>query len=369
MKKMADKQKFIMVIWFLLSCKRYLKRFSFLLILLLLPLGSLAFQRAEQKQGQNSKMRIAVSVEAPEDNSFGMRLARNLTAYAKEEGGMFDFYICGISQAKTDVAARKAECGYIIYKDLKEKLDSGNFRRCIGVVTAPSTVAAKLSAETVFSVLMAAYDGNLLKDYVSKSKIFQPLDGAGQRSHAVHDSEKLYEKYRHNGSTFHFDYKTVTADGHKELKKSESILPVRGLMALTVFITGLYAAVILCQDEKRGLFLPLAKGHALPCRVASLAAPVALSLLSGWLALLCSGTMGAPLREVLLLLGYGSAVVVFALLLKWLLRSGTVICCTIPFFVIGSLVFCPVFLDTTRLVPELSKLGRLFLPYYYLRLF
>ncbi len=54
-----------------------------------------------------------------------------------------------------------------------------------------------------------------------------------------------------------------------------SVFPVRGLMAVYVFTTGLYGAVTLCGDERRGLFLPLPGRIGGACRFASLAAPVA----------------------------------------------------------------------------------------------
>ncbi len=352
--------------WFYLSCKRYLKRLSFLVILLLFPLGSLAFQKAEQANGQ--EIRIAVFAENHQENKLGSRLAQALEAYGGS-GGMFRFYLSGSQeQVKADVASRRAECGYVIYDELEKKLDTKKFKRCIAVVTAPSTVAAQLSTETVFSVLMENYDRMLLTEYVAEDQLFEPLDLQDRRTGAAEEAGKLYDEYQDNGSTFSFDYKVMAAAGKAEDQES-SLLPVRGLMAVYVFITGLYGAVTLCQDEKRGLFLPLSHRLALPCRGASLAAPVALSMACGLLALWLSGVMGNPLREAALLLGYGAAVTAFAGLLKWIFRSEAVLCCLIPFFIIGSLVFCPVFLDTSRLLPEIGKLGRLFLPYYYLRLF
>ena len=46
-----------------------------------------------------------------------------------------------------------------------------------------------------------------------------------------------------------------------------SVFPVRGLMAVYVFTTGLYGAVTLCGDERRGLFCPFRKDwRRLPLR-------------------------------------------------------------------------------------------------------
>ena len=47
--------------WFFLSCKRYLRKLSFLLILLALPAGTYLIRGLEEKEGQ--EVRIAVCTE------------------------------------------------------------------------------------------------------------------------------------------------------------------------------------------------------------------------------------------------------------------------------------------------------------------
>ena len=61
------------MIWFLLSCKRYVRKPSFLVILLLLPLGILA---ADKSQGhKDPEIKIAVSVQGGDDWAPGWRKA------------------------------------------------------------------------------------------------------------------------------------------------------------------------------------------------------------------------------------------------------------------------------------------------------
>lgn len=361
--------------WFFLSCKRYLRRLAFLLILFLFPVGAMAFQRVEARE--QNQVRIAVCSEDREEGSLGQVLAQKLLEYSETSGrdGMFEFYLCDTAQAvEEEVTTRRAECGYVIYEGLRERLDDRDIKRCIGVYSAPSTVVDRMSTETVFSLLIEMYDQILLERYVAGGAAFDGLDGQeGARERAAVEAGELYQMFLDNQSTFHFEYETaaVSAQGASEARESayESVFPARGLAAVYVFTTGLYGAVTLCQDEKRGLFLPLPGRLRGACRFASLAAPVALSALSGLAALWLSGGMGAPGRELALLGLYVLAVAAFSCALKGLFRSGPVICCLIPFFIIGSLIFCPVFLDTGRLVPEVEKAGRLFLPYYYLRMF
>lgn len=361
--------------WFFLSCKRYLRRLAFLLILFLFPFGAMTFKQVEAQE--HNQVRVAVYAEDRDQDSLGQNLARRLLEYGETSGrnGMFEFYLCDSAQAvEEEVTTRRAECGYVIYEGLKERLDNRDIKRCIGIYSAPSTVVDRMSTETVFSLMIEMYDRILLEQYVVEGQAFAGLDAeAGARERAAREAGQLYQMFLDNQSTFHFEYETVAvnaqeaAGAHETVQ--ESVFPARGLAAVYVFTTGLYGAVTLCQDEKRGLFLPLPGRLRSACRFASLAAPVTLSALSGLAALWLSGAMGAPWREIALLGLYVLAVAAFSCALKAVFRSGPVICCLIPFFIIGSLIFCPVFLDTGRLVPEVERAGRLFLPYYYLRMF
>lgn len=362
------------MIWFLLSCKRYLKKPSFLVILILFPAAMLA---AGSRQGaEDEGIRIAISVQDGQDNELGVRLAENLVNRALgEETGMFRFYECrDEQQVKDEVASRRAECGYVIYGQLQEKLESGAYKRSIGVYSAPSTVAASLSTETVFAALMEMYDRELLMDFAANGELFGPIGepGSAGRIKAAEQSGRLYDKWLGNGSTFRFEYSFMGQEdmsGDASGGPRELVFPVRGLAAVYVFITGLYGAVVLCWDEEKGLFLPLSHGCRIPCRLAAMAAPVAMAAISGLLALWAAGGLGAPSEEIGSMAAYCLAVTFISWLLKLVCRKPQVICCTIPFFVIGSLLFCPVFIDAGRYLSIFDQVGKMFPPWYYLQIF
>ena len=132
---------------------------------------------------------------------------------------------------------------------------------------------------------------------------------------------------------------------------------------------GLYGALRISQDENNGLFFSLSYAMSLPCRLACLAAPLSLAALSFLLALILSGTAGTMGTELPALVLYVLAVGGFSWLLKCVCPSSQVLCCIIPFWIAGSLIFCPVFADISRYLPLAGALGRIFLPGYYLRLF
>lgn len=403
-------------VWFFLSCKRYLRKFSFLLILLVLPAATFAIRKLEREEGQ--EVRIAVCTEGEE--TVGKRqsgkepqdpleemLAESLARQdAETDRGLFRFYRCeDEEQVKAQVASGQAECGYVISGDLRRKLEEQNYKRCIRVYSAPSTVLAELSTEVVFAALMKLYDREIFLDYVAKSELVQkselgakpePEAGSGTGTRvkmqseaeqgAVQDSEsgnqvlalagELYDKWMNNGSTFRFEYRRLSRaerEKEREGKKVEQepvrVFPVRGIVAVYLLLAGLYSAVMLGTDEQNGLFVPLSPGMRLACRLAALAAPVFLSALSALGALKTGGCMQEPVREIIAMGSYVVAVCLFAWGMKSVCRRPQAVCCMIPLFLVGSLVFTPVFVDIRQFLPALGWVEKLFLPSYYLRVF
>jgi len=365
-------------IWFFLSCKRYVHKISFLAILLLLPVVTIFVRGLEQKEG--TEIRIAVWPEVSGQNavtSLEWTLAQDLANRGAAEG-MFRFYLCDSEeQLKEEVASRRAECGYVIGADLRKKLGANDYKRCIRVYSAPSTVTAKLSAEVVFSMLMARYDKELFQNYVENGEALLPLSGQESTQALLAESGALYDAWMENGGTFRFEYETVgeTADADNGAGTSvsgshtPSLFPVRGIVAVYIFVAGLYSAAVSLSDERKGLFLALPAAIRIPCQLAAMTGPVALAALAGLLALASGGSMGQPVRELAVMAAYIVATAAFSWILRTVCRREAVVCCLIPFFLTGSLLFCPVIVDVGRYVPGMDGVGRMFLPWYYLGMF
>ena len=380
------------IAWLVLSGKRYLKRPAFLLLLLVLPVAAAFFRREEEKEQPG--IRIAVYGEEEDPDGFSRQLAEKLAGYGRESGSLFSFYLAGDEEElKRDVASGKAECGYVIHEGLEEKLKRKKFKGAISLYESPSTVAGLLSTETVFSLMIEAYDKELFLDYLEHG-LFGDGKGSGDGKDGK-DGESLgdgslaaegkelpaagewYDLFLENGSTFRFVYDEygerdgspwadTASEGEVQKGRVGSVFPVRGFMAVFIFITGLYGAVTLGKDERQGLFLMLPGAQRGLCRLASLLSPVLLASVSGMAALWACGELGGWVKEAALLLLYALAVALFSLGLKMVTVSEEGLCCLIPFFLLGSLIFCPVFLDVGRFVKEAGAIGKLFLPYYYL---
>ncbi len=389
-------------IWFWLSCKRCLKRLPFILILLVLPAASYFLREVEKEEGQEVGIAVYAGGEealdeksdrgAQEGRGAGegrkaggpqaerpleQLLAEELTE--REDGGLFCFYLCGSEeQVKEEVASGRAECGYVISGDLRRKLDEKDYRRCIRVYSAPSTVLASLSTEVVSAALVKLYDREIFLDYIVESeevryavnRLGASIDDSGAEEILRSQAGALYDKWMGNGSTFRFEYGYRSSRGQiREEDPAPRVFPVRGIVAVYLFLVGLYSAVLVGEDQARGLFLPLSRRKRRLCSLAALAAPVFLAAVSALAALKTGGCLLEPGRELAVMGGYLAAVCIFSAAMKLVCRRPQVLCCVIPMLLVGSLVFTPVFLDIRQFFPALGWAERLFLPSYYLRAF
>lgn len=371
--------------WFYLSCKRYLRRCSFLVILMLLPAAAFLARRAEVKEGTEIRIAVAVLPASDEygsqENSLEQLLKDALTdRQERDTSGMFRFYECGSEEeVKAEVAARRAECGYVILDGLRDRLEKKDYKRCIRIYAAPSTVTAELSSEVVFAELVRLYDRELFVSYAAESDVFDEVLQHGISRETIRtQADELYRKWSENESTFRFVYETAGGSGEgRETEKSQdgqsagaALFPVRGIAAVYIFIVGLYSAAVVASDEKKGLFLAVPYHIRTVCQIMEMAAPVVLSAASGLAAICCADAVltGRGLQELWAMGSYTAAVIVFSWLMRLICRRAEVIYCLLPVFLIGSLVFCPVFVDISRYLPGLGGVGRIFLPWYYLHM-
>ena len=349
-----------MKVWFrlfFLSCKRAVKKPFILLFLLLLPLGTGAFRQAEQ--ADDGKIAVALFTGGSEFNDAAADVLM---------GGEYalDFYRAESPESlRADVAAGRAECGYIFPDDLRERLENGDYKRCIRLVVSPATVTAGISSEAVFAGLFRLYGRELLEKYVRSGAAFGTLRNVSGADQLWQELEPVYERYLSDGSTFSFEYETVNGGILKE-NAVMAVFPARGMGAVLIFVMGLAAAVMAGEDEKRGLFAAVGDRRRRLLQLAEIAAFVFLGSVSAGIALMLSGSCRGAAAELAILAVYGCMTVVFSFLLLTAVRNPLAVAGTIPFFILGSLAVCPVFADLSIFVPALKIVRYFFLPWYYL---
>lgn len=353
--------------WFLLSCKRQLKRPVFVLILLALPLCCLFIHGREKTESQS--VNIAVCSLGADDEKQRQALENALVdalSSRQAEDPLLRFYVCqDEDEVKAEVASRRAECGYAFGENLRRKFDEGKANRSITVYRSPATILDRLSDEVVFAELAQLYDREIFVDYIVEREIVSRI--------LTEEAGDYYDKWLSNDSTFRFEYRYRSKNGDRVMgdtvSASSAVFPVRGLVASCMFLMGIYSAMILESDEKKGLFLRLLPGEQVACKAAVCMAPVVLTALSGLAALWAGGCAGNWGRELIGMILYVPAVCIYGLILKMILPKPQIIGVLIPFFLIATLLFCPVFVDVGTFHPYLGLPGRFLLPWYYLRAF
>jgi hypothetical protein len=351
--------------WYVYSCKRLFKKPLFFLLLLSLPIGMRLFWSAEKESGGT----ISIALYTDGDD-FNEQAADALIREAQS----FDFYRCGSEEAlRADVAAGRAECGYCFPAGLKERLNAGDYKRAIRVVTSPSTVASGIASESVYAGLFSVYGRELLRQYAVSGEAFAAAREIVTAEGIWEELEPLYDAYLENGSTFAFAYETVAGAAVEETQALASF-PVRGMGAVFILVMGLGAAVTAGEDERRGLYLAMTGAGKTACQLMQIGAAVSFAALSVLTSFAVSGSLpgpcgpGALFREGAALALYGASAAVFSWGLLTVVKKPQAIAGLIPFFILGSLAVCPVFADLSRFIPVIKIIRWGFLPWYYLRL-
>ena len=353
-----------MGIWFWLSIKRWLLHPGFAALLILIPVLMAGIRSLEPEKTE----KITIGVWA-EGDGLGQETAQELST----RDGMFQFVLyASEDEAIEAVETREAECAYLFPADLQERLAGGDYRRCIAVCTAPSTILEPLTGEIVFAALASRYDGVLLEEYAEQEEAFGELDETGREQH-----RELYEKYRTDGSTFRFEYASLdeytgkpgTGMGAETGQSGDGVFPVRGLTAVFVFLAAFFAACSTGQDEQRGLFAPLPAAVRPLCRWAALAAPVALAALSSLAALRAAGEWTETFFELGAMAAYALISALCGEIAARIVRKPQVLAALIPFMALALLVICPVFFDAGRWIGEVSAVRRVLPPAWYLSWF
>lgn len=342
-----------LLLWLFLSWKRAGTHPFFVLLFLVLPITSFAVRQVEKQD--SGTISIALYTDG---DAWNQKAAEELM----RGDGAFSFYLCESEEkVEKEVAAGHAECGYLFPANFRERLEQGTYKRAIRVIVSPSTAAADLASETVFAGFFKVLGKELLETYVTEAEAFAAEGGEAAWS----EIECLYEKAGKDGSTFAFVYETIDGTNVEENRMKASF-PVRGLGAVFVFVMGLAAAVTAAEDEKRGLYAAVSGGQKRVLQAASMSAMILAAGASFLVSLLFAGELKSLSLEAAVLLFYSAVVLVFSLLLLCLVKNPLFLSALIPFFILGSLITCPVFVDLSLFVPALSVVRRFCLPWYYL---
>ncbi len=359
-------------VFFTMQQKRILKNVPFLLLLLLFPLCLFLLSRSFDTTEDS---RIAVGLCLNTEDPLAETVCKKLV------NGTDSLFVFSMFSSEEDllknVQNNQLECGYIFEKELETELDRSHLKNLVTVYVSENTTCAGILNELVYANLFEEYSLSLLQE---------TLYSAGHLPYTEYEAEdfslppvteknveEYYRSYLSNDSTFRFD--TQFIDGTKTLSSaqtgiSSTTAPLfRGLASLFLLLCGFLALLTAYQDEKNGLYARLyGTKRILYPRIAQLTylLPSGLSCLLG---LALSGAITDWGKELVALLCYLAALLLFYAVLGAVIRNHTMLCAAFPMVLLCTLVFTPVIADLTAFFPWLKAIRYALPTYYYLLFF
>lgn len=342
--------------FFLLTLKRYFKKPGFLILLFVMLCVSLFLGGTQDKE----ETAISIAFYCETDDDYGDLSSERFIGALEDYEGLFHFYSLDSKEAVYEAVGRgEYECGYLIPEEFLTEILDGENDELITVITSPSTTMASVINETVYSLLFDEIAKELLFLYLSEDSA---ISSAYPDAYAKEDVDALYELYCSNGSTFHFEYAGEPEDF--TLSTAGLLLsPFRGLIAIVILIGGFGGLISLYREQKNPLFQ-----NNCSC-IITIATPMTLLSLVAFFCNLIIKKGGNPLVEFLLLSGYLLICTFALLILRKIINNPIVISAFIPIYLLGCMVFTPVFWEIGIFLPQFKWFSYLFLPYYYLMFF
>ena len=286
-----------MGMWILLMTKRLMKKPSFIIILVLLPVILVMYRFIITEDDAT----IRACIYVPEGSEeFTAKLADDLVTADFQA----KFYLVDSEDdLYSDVIAGRAEVGYILPKDIRERFLTKNWDGAVTMVVSDSSQMAPFVNEFVTVVIYTDMMEEYITDYlVNRSGLtfedgdIRPLIRESLRKHAG------------SGSLFDISYRDYykNEEVSREEVMSENYLmkPIRGTVALFVLLAGLAGLVFWFQDNAEGRFKVMSHEKRPVINYGSLLLPTALSAIVGMICIIIAGLCGNIFYELLTMLLY-----------------------------------------------------------------
>lgn len=340
--------------YFVLLLKRCLRRPSLLFLMLCIPLLSLWYHQSQA----TADNRIQVALYCIEPDTLTQQLLEDLTA----SEGLYHFYQAASSdELKQDVAARRAECGYLITSDLTTLLDHEDYRRAISIYRSSATALDLVINEIVYASLWDHYGRIVLQNYLKQQSADNVLTYTPEEVNAA------YQKCLEESTTFTLHFSG--GNGSVSVQHTLFAIPLRGLLTILIFTAGMAGMADYRKDRRNGCFARISYAQHAAVRLFYAMVPALCFAVVSLICLSAVGLLQPLLYEAMSMLFYLILVSLFAAVFSSCIKNDITYYATLPLLLAGCLIFSPVFIDLSEYLPVGNILNKLFIPTYYLKLF
>lgn len=331
--------------------KRLFKHYSFIVILLLIPV---IIPVANTMMSEDGGM-VSIALVTQDDSESALNIVETLMS----EESVLRYKIYDSEEAARNAVEREdVDAAWIFNADLDKKIEDFATNKSnmpfVEILQREESIPLRLSYEKLYGAIYPHITYYLYKDY-TYSELTTPEEVPEDVLKYTNESMDEYDNI----------IKITRLDSDEEVTLSKNFLtiPLRGMLSIVVLLCSIAAAMYFLRDSADGKFDWLApKKRLAPAFGSCLAASVA----SGgavFAALLVSGIFTGFIKELAAMLLYALSSAGLCLVLCVVFRSAGKLGAAIPFFVIITLVLCPIFFNLNILKPV-----RFMLPtFYYLQ--
>ena len=347
-----------LLLWIWLLMKRQIKNPAVILFLIGMPVIAIVIANIPAMTKAESP-RVGIVASRQDD------LSDRVLSQLLNGDYAVDFYqALDYEQLKEDVRMGKTECGYILDGKLTDRYQKKDYAESILQIKNKSDFVPSMAREIVFSAVFSVYAKDMATEYVRVSPLFDK-----DKERAMNLVSNKYDNYLSGTATFYMKFSRLDASESIDVAAitDEAVtFPLKGILAILVYLAGLFGCVQWKMDEEKGVFLTLPYGFRIASRPIYAMIPTVLFAVSAELTMIFAGGAGNLSAEIWKMPLYVVAVILFSWGLNIILPSSKAVVSVIPVLLIASMVLCPIFVNVLTSVPAAKYLARLLLPYYYL---
>lgn len=348
-----------------LFTKRLAKRPMYLAILLLMPIVTLLLSKSQEGESVGIK---AYLYTEQENLDFVQELL--------EAGpGIITFAMAESEEAlKQAVLAKEADCGYVFSADFADRLVTDDWKRSVRLYCGEDVMIPMLVNEVVYTAVFRAYSENTFMDYAGT--VF--TEAAGGSLEAQKQAGELLNVYLTNGSTFSFSYhgtmpqadqlsnesEKMLQEEQQEAALMENVVPVRGMLALFMMLCACCGLVDYKRDREAGRLVWTR--HRLLTQLMMILLPAMVAAIISLLCLFASGVWNGTIIEITNVIIYICLLAAYTVLWGVVFRSEHAVVASIPFLLLATILFCPIFWNLKSVLPIFQVMEKLFPVSWYL---
>ncbi len=319
--------------YFLLN-KRLFKKYSFLLVLCLVPLFTGAIRLLAQEESGIVKIVLCLP---DSDDEWSSEIVGKLT----DKDSVFSYTICEDEKtARQMVIDYQADAAWIFPDNLEQSIRQtasyGYAEPVVTVVEREDTVTLMFTREVLCSALYSSFSYAVYENFVRKNLEMEYL--------TAEELREAYERTFVRGTLFQMAY----LDGHTEEEENRYNYiqaPVRGMLAVWLVFCGFVASFYYMHDEQAGVFERVPVRRRLWAAFGHHAVLLSDAVIVFVIACKLSGVFTSWGREIVSAVLLTCTALVFCNLFRLMCRTPERLGSCMTILVVGMMVVCPIFID------------------------